>query len=154
MLAAGQVVAAIAALIIGTGPGYATAADARVYTSRTWPLSEGELPAWRVFAAGEDIISHGLNFPARHTHELTVECNGYALANTGLDAALNSLASEALTALFVSKASTALSPLNCAVVLTRIERDLETEGQAAVGRVTLSLRVRFNTYSNAPETIT
>jgi hypothetical protein len=149
MLAAAQIVAAIAALLAAV-PAWATS----VYTDRPWPLAEADLPAWRVFAADEEIISHGLNFPARQTHELSVLCHGFARETAGLQAELHAMASLALSTLFASKASSALAPINClAMVLTRIDRDLVSEGEAALGRVALSLRVRFNTYSNAPEII-
>jgi hypothetical protein len=149
MLAAEQVVQAVAALL-ATVSGMGSS----VYTDHPWPLAEAELPAWRVFDEYEAIDPHGLNFPARNHHELTVKCQGIRRDVETIRADLNAMAAAALTVLFASKASTALSPLNCAMTCTAIERQLTTEGEAAVGRVDLSLRVRFTTYSNAPEVIT
>jgi hypothetical protein len=39
------------------------------------------------------------------------------------------------------------------MAVTRISRDMNQEGEAAVGRITLALRVRFHTLNNDPETI-
>jgi hypothetical protein len=149
MLAAQQVVAAIAALL-ATVSGMASS----VHTEHPWPFDTSELPAWRVFDDVEEITETGLNFPARQQHELTVKCEGYCVDATTVRADLNAMAAAALTKLFASRASTSLGLNNSAMVLSRIERDIVTEGQATCGRITLSLRVRFFTYSNAPETIT
>ncbi|HKW84088.1 MAG TPA: hypothetical protein VJN68_10075 [Burkholderiaceae bacterium] len=149
MLAAGQVIAAVAALIEG-----APSMTGRVFTDRAWPFASAELPAWRVYADEEEVTPAGIAFPARQMHELLVHCAGYVRAVSGIDDALHALAAAALTALFATQQTTRLAPLNCSVVLARIERGLETDGESAIGRVVLALRVRFHTFNNAPETIT
>lgn len=149
MLAAEQIVLAVAALLAGV-PAFA----GKVYTDHPWPFSAEELPAWRVGEGDEEVIQHGANFPARNQHELTVRCEGYVAAADNLRQALNNdMAAPALAALFASKQSSSLSIGNTAMVLQRIERDTVQEGQAACGRITLYLRVRFHTSSNAPEVI-
>lgn len=148
-LAAEQVVVAVAALLATV-----SGMSASVYTDHPWPFDESDLPAWRVTDAEEEIVAHGANFPARNQHELTVKCEGLRKDVETIRADLNAMAAAALTKLFASRTSTSLSLGNTAMVLQRIERDTVTEGQATCGRVTLSLRVRFHTSSNAPETIT
>jgi hypothetical protein len=148
MLASAQVVAAIAALVTT-----AAGMTGRVFTDRVWPLSADELPAWRVVADGEEIDPTGVSFPATQLHELTVLCKGYVRATEAVDDAMHTLAADAIAAIFATSLTTRLSPLNCTTALTRIERDMETEGEAAIGRITLALRVRFHTFNNAPETI-
>jgi hypothetical protein len=148
MLAAAQVVEAIADLLRGV-----TGWDDKVFTDRAWPLAEAELPAWKVLADDEEIEPTGPTFPALQKHELVVLCEGSARAVSGLDAALNGLAATALATLFASKSAASLSPLNCSMAVTRISRDMTSEGEAAVGRITLALRVRFHTFNNDPETI-
>jgi hypothetical protein len=151
MLAAQQVVDAIASRITGLA-----LTGARAYTSRMWPLSEADLPAWRVFAVDEDIEPTTVHSPFVQTHALQIELRGAARAVADLDDTLNALASQALTALFNPPGvADALSVLLQRVALTtrRIERAMATEGEAAVGLATLTLRAEFRTLSNAPDTI-
>lgn len=148
MLAAAQAVDAVAALI-RTVPAYATS----VFTDRAWPLAEDNLPAWKVLPDDEEIEPTGPNFPALQQHELMVLAEGYCKAASAIDDAMHAMAANALGALFSSKATSSLYPLHCSMACTRIAREFQPDGQAATGRITLSLRVRFHTYSNAPETI-
>jgi hypothetical protein len=146
MLASAQAVDAVAALIASASVGAA-------HTSRTWPLAESDLPAWRVVAEDEEVSAQGVGFPAKQQHELEVCAHGYARATASLDDSLNSMAAAALSKLFESRAAAHLSPLNCSMTLKRIERDMVNEGEAALGRISLTLLVRFFTANNAPETI-
>jgi hypothetical protein len=139
-LAAAQVVDAVAARL---APMAAT--GGRVYTSRTWPLAEADLPAWRVTAEAEDVLMETLS-GAEQTHTLSIaaQCSTRAVAD--LDDALHTLAAAGLTLLFAG-----VPPYR--LVLDGIERELATEGEAAVGRVTLNLTAIFLTAPSAPETI-
>jgi len=151
MLAAGQVIDAMAARISGLA-----LAGSRVYTSRTWPLSEAELPAWRVQAADEDVEPVTVHPDPLQEHALQVELRGHARATADLDDALHALAAQALTAVFDSTPpadalNTIASKLQ--VTLRRIERAVVTEAEAAIGLVVLTLRVNFRTRASAPETL-
>ena len=147
-LASAQAIDAVAALIASV-----SGMSAKVFTSRAWPINDAILPCWRVQAEDEEITQQGVSFPTVQQHDLIVHAHGYARATADLDDVLHAMAAAALTKLFASAASSRLSPLNCSMALTRIERALVEEGEAAVGRITLALRVRFVTRSNAPETI-
>lgn len=148
-LASAQVVDRVAAIIAAV-PAYV----GKVHTSRAWPLADADLPAWRVYAESEEVEPTGPTFPALQSHELMVACDGVARATANLDDSINAMAASALTALFASASTARLTPLNCAMSLRRIDREMATEGEAAIGRITLALRVRFHTFNNAPETIT
>jgi hypothetical protein len=148
MLASAQAIDGVAALISSV-----TGMTGKVHTSRAWPLAESDLPAWRVLADDEEVTAQGVGFPAKQQHDLTVIAHGYARETADLDDALHGMGAAALTKLFASRAATTLSPLNCSVSLKRIERDLVNEGEAAMGRISLTLLVRFLTSNNAPETI-
>ena len=139
-LAAAQVVDAVAARLV---PMVAT--GGRVYTSRAWPLAEADLPAWRVTAEDETVEALDLG-PTVQQHELTVvaECSTRSVAD--LDDALHALAASGLTLLFAGTPPHGLQ-------LRSIDRTLATEGEAAVGRITLTLNATFQTAPNAPETI-
>lgn len=151
MLAAGQVIDAMATRLTGLA-----LAGSRVYTSRTWPLSEEELPAWRVQAGDEDIEPVTVHPDALQQHALQVELRGHARAVASLDDSLHALAAEALTAVFdTTPPADALNTIasKLQVTLRRIERAVATEGEAAIGLVILTLRVIFRTRASAPETL-
>lgn len=152
-LAAAQVVDALAARLSGL-----PLAGTRVYTSRTWPLTEKDLPAWRLFAVDEDIEPQTIHEPTPQRHALQVELHGHARAVEDLDDRLNDLASQALTAVFASPPPAddlALLQVQHRVALSarRIERGMQSEGEASMGLVNITLRAEFMSMSNAPDTI-
>ena len=138
-LAAAQVVDAIAARLV---PMVAT--GGRVYTSRTWPLAEADLPAWRVTAEGEDVTRatvEGLN-----EHSLSVRARASARTTADLDDTLHALAASGLALLFAE-------PVPYGLQLERIDRELSTEGEAAVGAISLDMRAQYFVAPATPETI-
>lgn len=140
-LAAAQVVDTLAALLVPVA-----LSAGRVYTSRLWALTEADLPAWRVTAEQEDVTPTSIHANVEQ-HTLQVEAKGYTRATQDLDDALHALAAAGLTALFAS----ATPPHFLA--LQGIDRDLSSEGQDAVGVITLRLQTQFFVQPSAPETI-
>lgn len=138
-LAAAQVVDAVAARINAL-PAYA----GRVHTSRLWPLAESDLPAWRITAADEEVVDAIIT--GTNQHSLVIEARGYAHASADLDDALHALASAASAAVFAP-------PVPHGVQLERIERDTTTEGEAAMGVLTLSLRATYHVAPDQPDVI-
>lgn len=150
-LAASQIVAAIAARIPG----------AAVYTDHPQPFAEDDLPAWRVHRVpGGEVAPQTLARDTLQRHELRVECLGYARATAGLDAALDTLAAPALAAIFAAAPQVppdALDGMAGLIELSlagEVEIDMQGEGEAAVGVVTVPLRAIYFTRASAPETIT
>lgn len=140
-LAAAQVVDAVAARLIPMA-----ATGGRVFTSRTWPLAEAELPAWRVTAGDEQVSAAGLDVNAPQQHELDVEAAVVARATADLDDALHALAESGLSLLFATQPPHAL-------LLMGIRRGLQGDGEAALGVLQLRLRALFFTVPSAPGTI-
>lgn len=138
-LAAAQVVDAIAALLVPM-----PATGGRVYTSRTWPLAEADLPAWRV-TAEEEIVERA-DVSGLNQHSLVVRAGAVARATANLDDALHALAAAGLTLLFAGTPPHDLQ-------LQRIDREMSTEGEAAVGTIALDLRAIYFVNPAAPETI-
>jgi hypothetical protein len=141
-LAAAQVVDALAALIapqanLGTGG---------VKTSRAWPWAEADLPACRVFASDESVEPVDLA-GALNQHTLGIDAEYTLRAVADLDDAMHARAASGLALLFAGTPPYALT-------LTGIEREMATEGEAAVGRITLKLQTTFMAAPSAPETIT
>jgi hypothetical protein len=139
-LAAAQVVDALAALLV---PVSATAG--RVYTSRTHPLTEDNLPCWRVFVAEEQVDPVELG--ARiNQHLLQVNAEATVRAVADADDAINALAAQGLAALFAGTPANDLQ-------LIGIDRDFDGEGEAALARVRLRLQARIHVAAATPETI-
>ena len=139
-LAAAQVIDTLATHL-ATLPAY----TGRVFTSRAWPLDADNLPAWRVTAANEEIDSATLA-DLIHEHVLDIEARGYCRSVADLDDVMHAMAVAALPALFAV-------PTPYGLAHKGIERDMATEGEAAVGVITLRMQARYFTRPTAPETI-
>jgi hypothetical protein len=139
-LAAAQVVDAVAARINAL-PAYA----GKVFTDRAWPIGEAELPAWRVTAASELVERQDVG-SAINEHQLTIKCQAFVKAVTGLDDAMHAAAAAGMASIFAE-------PVPHALQLTSIERQMSSEGEAAVGVITVSVLARFYVDQSSPETI-
>lgn len=144
-LAAEQVVQVVAARVSGAAAALGLGFGG-VRTSRAWPWAEAELPACRVFAVDEAVQPATVELWNEHTLALDVQFTLRAVAE--LDTAMNAAASAALQALFVDAPA-----VPYAMQLTGIAREVATEGEAAVGRLTLQLQCRYFAAPNDPETI-
>lgn len=138
-LAAAQVIDALAARLVPLA-----ATGGRIYTSRAWPLAEADLPAWRVTAADEVVELAGVD--GLNLHRLDVAAAATLRATANLDDAMHALAAGGLALLFAG-------PVPYGLQLIGIGRDLATEGEAAVGRITLRLQALFYAMPAQPETI-
>lgn len=136
-LAAAQVIDALAARLVPLA-----ATGGRVYTSRGWPLDV--LPAWRVVAADEAVAPDTVEPINRH--ELDVEATAFTRATADLDDALHALAAGGLALLFAPTVPYGLR-------LAGISRQVQSDGEASVGAVTLRLSTTFWVDPAAPETI-
>jgi hypothetical protein len=136
-LAAAQVIDAVAARVAASGR--------PAYTSRLWPLAEAALPAWRVTAEQEDVERQAVGGDIAQ-HSLTVQLRGCVRATDDLDDALHALAATVLSLVFAA-------PVPYDMQLTAIDRYLATEGEAALGVITLTVRATYYVSAAAPETI-
>jgi hypothetical protein len=122
-----------------------TATGGRVYTSRAWPLSLSDLPAWRVTAQDEIVQPASLD-GLQQEHRLTVQAACSARATADLDDTLHALAASGLTLLFAPEVPYRLE-------LVRISRSMQEEDGASIGVITLQMNATFYTSPAAPETI-
>lgn len=147
MLAA-QTVVNLVATAVQAAAGLASS----THTDRAWPLEESQLPAARVLAASEDIepgTIHGLQ-----QHQLTVRCELRVSALSALDDAMHDLTAAVLTQVFASGAVSARGAAGVQNFRTvRVEREMESTGQAKVGAVDIEFLATFYTQAAAPETI-
>lgn len=139
-LAAAQVIDALAARIAAQ----ATLGAGGVRASRTWPWAEADLPACRIYAADEQVEL--VTQDPINAHTLSVDVQYTVRATADLDDAMHAQAAAGMALLFAP-------PLPHGLQLTGIARDTSTEGEAAVGRITVQLSTLFHVVPSAPETI-
>jgi hypothetical protein len=150
-LAAAQVVDAVAARITGL-----PTAGLNIFTSRAWPIADTQLPAGRVLAVDEDIAPITVHSPSIQRHALQIELHGAVRQVENVDDEMHDLAAEWLSALFdTTPPADALNTIGSKILLTqrRIERMPQTEGQAALGLIVITLRAEFKTLASDPHTI-
>lgn len=151
-LATAQVIDAVAARLRG-GP----LAGEDVFTSRAWPLTERNLPAWRVIASEENINPLTISANPTQQHELQIVLDGYVMNEATVDTAMHALQLEALQRLFPAAPGTpdaldALMP-RLRLTLRRVERYMQTEGEATLGKVSITLLAAYRTRASAPESL-
>ncbi len=140
-LAAATVIDALAARVAGQ----AGIAAASIKTTRWWPWAESDLPACRVYATGEDCELVTVGSPInQHTLQVAAQYTCRAVAD--LDDAMHALASGGLALLFAD-------PVPYGLELVGIDRSTATEGEAAVGVITLRMTCLFHVDPRTPETI-
>ena len=122
-----------------------TLSGGRVFTDRAWPIDLAELPAWRVMAEDESVERQYVG-NAVNQHELTVACEGIVRAVSQLDDSMHALAAAGMTAIFAE-------PVPYELQLTSIDRRMSSEGDAAVGLITVRLTARYAVNQAAPTVI-
>ena len=150
MLASGQIRHAVAARLRGQ-----PLCGQRVFTSRAWPLSEAQLPAWRVSAPDQSVEPLTIHPDARQSHDADILLEGYVRGTETLDDDLDALTTEALEAIFATAppADDLASLTRLHLRLKRIESSMEAAGEAALGAVSVTLKAEFHTRASAPQTI-
>lgn len=150
MLAAQTVVDLIAASV-RTVPDFA---GSKTRTDRGWPIDDVEAPAARVLAGDEEIDLQSVHNPRVEVHSLDVETELRVKATANLDDAMHDATAAVLTAIYGTTAVNArLAAGVQALETSRIERRLQSDGQAKTAAVLIKLRARFSAFANAPETI-
>lgn len=119
---------------------------ATAHTDHPHPFDEAELPAWRVLYEIEEHESVTLAGTTVQ-HRLPLRLQGFAHSVTDPMGALNAIAATALPLVFAAPVPYGLEPAG------EITRELQAEGQAAVGVIEIPLRAIFFTAITAPETI-
>lgn len=116
------------------------------HTDHPHPFDASELPAWRVLYEQEQ---HEAATLAGTTvqHRLPLKLQGIARNTTDAMSAMNAMAATALPLVFAPPIPYGLEPDG------EITRELQGEGQAAVGVIEIPIRATYFTAITAPETI-
>lgn len=141
MLAAAQVRTAVAARLA-----LAASVSGRVFAGRYHPVDPSELPCWVLRLDGELVDAQALGYPSLQSHAITLQADGYVRSTADLEAAMDALQAEGLAALFGTEPPYSL---RC----SEVRREVNTDADASVGVVTLTLDATVLTLINQPETI-
>lgn len=148
MLCAQQIVEAIKTRLLN-----GTDAGNRVYADRLWPLDEGKLPAIRLYELAEKVTPQSIHWPVLEQHDLDVGIELCAESASGIDAALSTLKTQALSRLFDTLPNATLGFTN--VMLTQRGtgpmRPIETATSQLAQR-TVTVSARFSAFAHQPET--
>lgn len=138
-----QIREAAAALLTGL-----VTTGAHVYLSRVHPLSDGELPALRIYAAEEDSEPVNIHAPKLLERRLTLRIEACAKAVSDLDDTLDTISKEVEIALGVSPT---LSGTARDSWLSGTELELSGEGELPLGVARLSYTVLYLTAATTPD---
>ncbi|MBO6759278.1 MAG: hypothetical protein JJ902_23345 [Roseibium sp.] len=135
--------AAKAALAGGTVPA------SRIFRNRAKPITDDDLPAWRIFTPQElsQPLEIGSPRPMERVVRLTMEA---AARGAGCEDALDALAVEAETRM---AADLTLGGLAHVLHLAATEIEVSGEGRSAIGRLQLTFDVTTTTTDQDPETV-
>lgn len=138
---------AVKAALIGTAPGYATAAGARVESQRVFAWKENQLPAISVYTVEEPVDPSSRNTAPRtlkRNLQLAIECA--VKAGTNVDDAIDALAEQVERAMHFDETFGGVCGDS---ILSATDIEVATEGGLLVGMCRLLYAVTYNT--GAPE---
>ena len=126
-----------------------TAADQRVFASRSIPIPQEALPAIRVFTPGETNASASIHVPVfRRTLQLGVEGVTFAATDAELDDAADNLAEEIKNALLTDAEWVAMFE-RVENIETGLFLDTESDRRRISAQILFSLRLATITYEPA-----
>jgi hypothetical protein len=148
MLCSQQIIEAIKTRLLN-----GTAADARVYADRLWPLDEGKLPAIRLYELRERIGAKTIHFPVLEEHDLDIGIELCANSASGIDAVLSALKLEVLQLLFDTQqhATLGFTNVRLAHLGTGPMQPIET-ATSQIAQRTLQVSAHFCAFAHQPET--
>jgi hypothetical protein len=148
MLCSQQIIGALKARYVAA----ATDAADRVYTDRLFPLTEGKLPALRIYQQQDDVTPETVHFPVLEKHELTIGVEHCAAEASGIDDVLADLLLQTKQAVFDTLPHATLG-INGLVLTERGTGPLEPADGAEIqiAQRTLHLNAQYRSFANAPE---
>lgn len=120
--------------------------DSRVYAGRSIPMSADNLPGLCIYGRLDSPDYSRGTMACKPARQLELVVEGYAKPAT--DAALNTIAAEVETAIYLVN----LSSLAHGLELGEQEIELDDEGERNVGVIRMVFNVWYSTVEGAPET--
>jgi hypothetical protein len=148
MLCSQQIIEAIKALLLN-----GTDADGNVFSDRLWPLTEGKLPAIRIYELTDAVEPQSIHWPVLEQHEMGIAIELCGKATSGIDATIAALKLQVLQRLFDTQQHTTLGFTNVRVTQrgTGPMQSIETADSQLAQR-TLQVSARFSAFAHQPET--
>jgi len=128
--------------------GLTTTAD-RVFVSRVSPIPQDDLPALVVNVDEEEIELATASTAPTISRGLTIRVAALTRLVDGLDDELDAMTLE--LELAIAGDDTLAGLLNEPMILTGLEVERSTEGDAPIGRITLTYATRYETTTSAPD---
>lgn len=126
-----------------------TTTGSKVYANRVYSLDDSMLPCWIVSTPFDEILTDDESrLAGLQQHDLTVECVGKCKAGSSVDDTLDTMATEAETAIFAAFPSATVKTID----LASSEVDIEDGSELLVGSIKLTFMVRYLSQDGAPET--
>ena len=122
---------------------------ARVYASRTYPLTAANLPGLCVYVKEEEITTETLVPPRTQTRTAVVAVEGYAAATSSLDNTLDAISLEVEEALVASVTRGGLARDTRVV---RVEAEYADDGEQPVDVIRIEAEIDYVVVENDLET--
>ena len=130
--------------IAGILVGLSNTAD-RVFTSRTYPIQETDLPCLMIKTEQERVDYQTVNQPAQQEREITLVIEAIAKANEALDNTLDDICKE------VEIVMDTVAVLTRDIQLAGTNIELSVLGNQQIGQATMVYRMKVYTESNSPD---
>ena len=130
--------------IAGILVGLSNTAD-RVFTSRTYPIQEIDLPCLMIKTEQERVDYQTVNKPAQQEREITLVIEAIAKANESLDNTLDDICKE------VEIVMDTVAVLTRDIQLAGTNIELSVLGNQPIGQATMIYRMKVYTESNSPD---
>ena len=112
----------------------------KVYASRVYPMAAANLPGLCVYARSEEVETTTITRPRTQFRTLTLSVEGFVVATSGLDNALDAISLEVEEALAVDPSRSNLAK---DTRVETIEAEYVDEGEQPVGTIRIDVAVEY-----------
>lgn len=137
-----QVREEIASILVGLAT-----TGTRVFTSRTYPIRDVDLPCLRIKTEQERVEYVTVNQPAQQEREITLVIEAIAKATENLDDTLDDICKE------VELVIDSVATISKDIQLAGTNIEMSVEGNQPVGMATMIYRMKVYTLANSPDVV-
>lgn len=119
----------------------------RVFTSRTYPIRDSDLPCLLIKTEQERVDYQTVNQPAQQEREITLVVEVMAKANEKLDNTLDEICTQ------VEIVIDSIATISKNIQLAGTNIDTSVLGNQPIGQATMIYRMRVYTESNSPDVV-
>lgn len=122
-----------------------TTTGTRVFTSRTYPLSESDLPCLLIKTEQESVDYQTIGRPSQQEREITLVIDAIAKANENLDQTLDTMCKE------VEVVIDTVASLSKNIMLAGTRIEIDDSGSQRIGKASMIYRMKVYTNSDSPD---